>query len=117
MNLTEPKVVSNRIVRAFNRPRATQVVTSKAFEKVLHTGLLHRFKSYVISSQVLAFSVIDGRDWSLIGNLRKNIPLMLVFLKVLYGDLPDDIIFNIAIYAGDTTLYSKRGEAFICGFK
>ena len=117
LNLTEPKVVSNRIVRAFNRPRATQVVTSKAFEKVLHTGLLHRFKSYVISSQVLAFSVIDGRDWSLIGNLRKNIPLMLVFLKVLYGDLPDDIIFNIAIYAGDTTLYSKRGEAFICGYK
>ena len=42
---------------------------------------------------------------------------MLVFLKVLYGDLPDDIIFNIAIYAGDTTLYSKRGEAFICGYK
>ena len=55
LNLTEPKVVSNRIVRAFNRPRAAQVVTSKAFEKVLHTGLLHRFKSYVISSQVLAF--------------------------------------------------------------
>ena len=42
---------------------------------------------------------------------------MLVFLKALYGDLPDDIIFNIAIYAGDTTLYSKRGEAFICGYK
>ena len=93
LNLTEPKVVSNRIVMAFNRPRATQVVTSKAFEKVLHTGLLHRFKSYVISSQVLSFSVIDGLDWSLIGNLRKNIPLMLVFLKTLYGDLPDDIVY------------------------
>ena len=51
------------------------------------------------------------------GNLHKNIQLMLVFLKgsilgstlfLLYiNDLPDDVICNIAIYADDTTLYSK----------
>ena len=27
------------------------------------------------------------------------------------NDLPDDVICNIAIYADDTTLYSKRDEA------
>ena len=48
--------------------------------------------------------------------LHKNIQLMLEFLKAPFfgpkpflpyiDDLPDDI-YNIAIYAGDTTLYSK----------
>ena len=51
------------------------------------------------------------------GNLHKNIQLMLVFLKgptlfLLYiNDLPDDVICNIAIYADDTTLYSKCDQA------
>ena len=35
-------------------------------------------------------------------------------LFLLYiNDLPDDVIFNIAIYADDTTLYSKCDQA--CG--
>ena len=51
------------------------------------------------------------------GHLHKNIQLMLVFLKgptlfLLYiNDLPDDVICNIAIYADDTTLYSKCDQA------
>ena len=55
------------------------------------------------------------------GSLEKNIQLMLEFLKgsirgptlfLLYiNDLPDDIICNIAIYADDTTLYSKCDQA------
>ena len=33
-------------------------------------------------------------------------------LFLLYiNDLPDDVICNIAIYADDTTLYSKCGQA------
>ena len=36
---------------------------------------------------------------------------MLVFLKGLLNDLPDDVICNIAIYADDLTLYSKCGQA------
>ena len=45
-----------------------------------------------------------------------NIQLMLEFFKaqflvthflVYINDPPDDIICNIAVYAGDTTLYSK----------
>ena len=45
---------------------------------------------------------------------------MLVFLKglswsytfpTIHYDLPDDVICNIAIYADDTTLYSKCNQA------
>ena len=56
------------------------------------------------------------------GNLHKNIQLMLKVLKKrsIFGptlfllninDLPDDIICGIAIYADDTTLYSKCDQA------
>ena len=42
-------VVSDRIARAFNRSGATGAValdTSKAFDRVLYSGLLHQLKSY-----------------------------------------------------------------------
>ena len=42
-------VVSDRIARSFNRSRATRDVAleiSKAFNRVWHTGLLHKLKSY-----------------------------------------------------------------------
>ena len=42
-------VVSDRIVRAFNRSEATRAVSldiSKAFDRVWHAGLLHKLKSY-----------------------------------------------------------------------
>ena len=55
------------------------------------------------------------------GNCHKNIQLMLAFLKgsflVLqfsyynFNDLPDDVIYSIAIYADDTTLYFKCDQA------
>ena len=49
------------------------------------------------------------------GSLHKNIQLMLEFPKgpfsVLINNLPDDVICNIAIYADDTTLYSKCDQA------
>ena len=44
-------IVSNRIVRAFNRSMATQAVApdiSKAFDRVWHAGVLHKLKSYEI---------------------------------------------------------------------
>ena len=49
------------------------------------------------------------------GSFYKNILLMLEFGSILgpalfpldINDLSDDIICNIAIYADDTTLYSK----------
>ena len=63
-------VVSDRIARAFNRSGATEAVApdiSKAFDRVWHTGLLHKLKSDRISGQIFglisSFSVIDGFEW------------------------------------------------------
>ena len=108
-------VVSDRIARVFNKSGATRAVAldiCKAFHKIWHAGLLHKLKSYSL------FSVIDGFEWFLMESLHKNIQLMLEFLKapflalLLYiNGLPDDVICNIAIYADDTTLYSKCDQA------
>ena len=84
-------VVSDRIVRAFNRYGATPAAAldiSKAFDRVWHAGLLHKLKSYGISVRYLAlfllFLVIGGFGLFWMGNLHKNIQLMLVFLKGLF---------------------------------
>ena len=61
------RVVSDRIARDFDRCRASLVIVtdiSKAFDMVLHAGLLHKIKSYGISGQVfslvLSFLSIRG---------------------------------------------------------
>ena len=65
----------------------------------------------------LLLSVIDGFEWFWMESLRKNIQLMLEFLRapflvLLYmNDLPNDMICDIGIYADDTTLYSKCDHA------
>ena len=65
-------------------------------------------------------SVIGSFGWFWIGNLHKNIQLMLEFLKGPFlalhfsyynNDLPDDVIRNTAVCADDTTLYSKCDQA------
>ena len=81
-------VVSDRIAMALNRSGTTRVVAldiSKAFDRVWHAGLLHKLRSYGIPGQIfLLFSVIDGFGWFWMGNLHKNIQLMLEFLKGLF---------------------------------
>ena len=69
----------------------------------------------------LHFSVTDGFEWFWMGILHKNMQLMLDFLKapffsptlfLLYiNDFPDDVIFDIAISADDTTLCSKCDQS------
>ena len=47
--------VSDRIARAFNRSGATRAVAldiTKAFDRVWHTGLLRKLKSYGILGQI-----------------------------------------------------------------
>ena len=118
-------VVSDRGARAFNRSGATRAVAldiSKAFDRLWHTGLLHKLKSYGISAQIfgLISTFLSNRwPWAVLDKSSQEYPvnagtpegsilvptLFLLYIKYL----PDDVICNIAIYADDTTLYSKCG--------
>ena len=121
-------VVSDRIARAFNRSGATRAVPldiSKAFDKVWHAGLLHKLKSYGISGQIfhLISSFLTNRQLPVVLDgkssqeylLNVGIPQGSILgptLFLLYiNDLRNDVISNIAIYADDTTLYSKCHQA------
>ena len=121
-------VVSDRIARAFNRSEATRTVAldiSKSFGRVWHAGLLHKLKSYGISGQIfhLISSFLSNRQLRVVldgkssqeyqvnaGVLQGSIVGPTLFLLYI-NDLPDDVICNIAIYADDTTLYSKCDQA------
>ena len=108
--------MSDRIARAFNRSGATRAVAldmSKTFDRVWHAGLLHKLKSYGISGQIFglisSFLVLDGKssqEYPVKGSILGP-TLFLLYIN----DLPDDAICNIAIYADDTTLYSKCNQA------
>ena len=120
--------MSDRIARAFNRSGATRAVAldiSKAFNRVWHAGLLHKLKSYGISGQIfgLISSFLSNRQLRVVldGKSSQEYPVNVGIaqgsilgptLFLLYiNDLPDDVICNIAIYADDTTLYSKCDQA------
>ena len=121
-------VVSDRIARGFNRSWATQAVAldiSKAFGRVWHADLLHKLKSYGISGQIfgLISSFLSNRQlWVVLDGKssqeypvnagapqRSNLGPTLFLLYI--NHLPDDVICNNAIYADDTTLYSKCDQA------
>ena len=121
-------VVSDRIATAFNRSWATRAVAldiSKAFDRVWDAGLLHKLKSYGISGQIfrLISSFLSNRRLQVVldekssqeypvnmGVSQGSIVGPTLFLRYI-NDLPDDVICDIAIYADDTTLYSKCDQA------
>ena len=120
--------MSDRIARVFNRSGATRAVAldiSKAFDRVWHAGLLHKHKSYGISGQIfgLISSFLSNRQlWVVLDGkssqeypVNAGIPhgsILGPTLFLLYiSDHPDDVICNIAIYAYDTTVYSKCDQA------
>ena len=121
-------VVSDRIARAFNRSWATRSVAldiSEAFDRVWHAGLLHKLKSYEILSRIfgLISSFLSNRRLRVVldGKSSQEYPvdagvpqgsILCPTLSLLYiNDLPDDVICDFAIYADDTTLYSKCDRA------
>ena len=121
-------VVSDRIARAFNMSGATRAVAldiSNSFDRAWHACLLHKLKSYGISGQIfgLISSFLSNRRLrvALEGKSSQEYPvnagipqgsILGPTLFLLYiNDLPDDVIWNIAIYADDTTLYSKCNQA------
>ena len=98
---------------------------SNAFEWVWHAGLLHKLTSYGISGQIFGLIssflsnrrlrvVLDGKS-SQEYPVNAGVPQGSIIgptLFLLYiNDLLDDVICNIAIYADDTTLYSKCDQA------
>ena len=121
-------LVSDRILRDFKRSRAAQTVAldiSKAFDRTWHAGLLHKLKSYGISGQILGLIssflsnrwlrlVLDGKssqEYSINARVTQGSILGLTLFLLDINDLPDDVICDIAIYADDTTLYSKCDQA------
>ena len=119
-------VASDIIARAFNRSGATcAVALSKAFTRVWHDGLLHKPKVCGISGQIFGlissflsnrrlWVVLDGKS-SQEYPVNAGVPEGYILNPTLFlpyiNDLPDDIICSIAIYADDTTLYSKCDQA------
>ena len=121
-------VVSDRIARAFNRAGATRALVldiSKACDRDWHACLLHKLKSYRISGQIfgLISSFLSNRWFRVVLDekslqeypVNAGAPQGLILgptLSLLYiNDLPDDVICNIAIYADNTTVYSKCDQA------
>ena len=121
-------VVSDRIPWAFNRSGATRAVAldiSKAFDRVWHAGLLQKLKSYGISGQIFGLIssflsnrrlrvVLDGKssqEYQVNAGVRQGSILGPTLFLLYSNDLPDDVICDIAIYADDTTLYSKCDQA------
>ena len=121
-------VVSDRIARAFNRSGTTQAVALdifKAFDRYWHAGLFHKPKPYGISGQIfrLISSFLSNRRLQVVldGKFSQEYPvnagvpqgsILGPTLFLLYiNDLPDDVICDIAIYADDTTVYSKCDQA------
>ena len=118
--------MSDRIARALNRSGATRAVAldiSKAFDRVWHAGLLHKLKSYGISVQIFGLIsyfyrrlqvVLDGKssqEYPATAGVPQGSILGPTLFLLYMNDLPDDVICNIAIYADDTTFYSKCNQA------
>ena len=121
-------VVSDRIARAFNRSGATRAVApdmSKAFDRVWDAGRLHKLKCYGISGQIFGLIssflshrrlrvVLDGKsseEYPVNAGVPQGSILGPTLFLLYINDLPDDVICDIAIYADDTTLYSKCDRA------
>ena len=121
-------VVSDRIARAFNRSGAAQAMAldiSKAFDMVWHAGLLHKLKSYGISGLIFSLIssflssrrlqvVLDGKssqEYPVNAGVPESSVLGATLFLLYINDLSDDVICDIAIYADDTTLYSKCDQA------
>ena len=121
-------VVSDRIAKVFSRSGAARAVAlniSKAFDRVWHAGLLHKLKSYGISGQIFGLIssflsnrrlrvVLDGKssqEYPVNAGVPQGSILGPTLFLLYINDLPDDVVCDIAIYADDTTLYSKCDQA------
>ena len=93
---------------------------SKVFDRVRHAGLLHELKFCGISGLIFGPSnrqlqvVLDGKssqEYPLNAGVLQGSILRPALVLLYINDLPDNVILNIAIYANDTTAYSKCDQA------
>ena len=94
---------------------------SRAFDRVWHTGLLHKLKAYGISGQIFGlvssfFSskclrvVLDGKsskEYAVNAGVPRGSILGPTLFLLYMNDLSDDVIYIIAIYADNTAFYSN----------
>ena len=93
--------------------------------RVWHAGLLQKLKSYGISGQIFGCIssflsnqklqvVLDDKssqEYPVNDEIFQTSILVPTLFLLYINDLPDDVICDIAVYADDTTLYSKCDQA------
>ena len=98
---------------------------SKTCDKIWHSSLLHKLKTYGISGQIFGlissfFSnrrlrvVLDGKssqEYPVNAGVPQGSILGPALFLLYVNDLSDDVICNIAIYADETALYCKCDQA------
>ena len=113
------------VSKAFEKLVNNKIDISKAFERIWHAGLLHKLKSYGISGQIFGLIssfpsnrrlrvVLDEKslqEFPVNAGVCQGCILGPTLFLLYINDLPDDVICGIAIYADDTTLYSKCDQA------
>ena len=94
--------------------------SSKVFDKVWYTDLLHKLKLYEILGQMFGLiSYFLSNRWLWVvqnGKFSQEYPVnagvpKAAFLVLYNNDLPDDIICNTAIDVDDITIYCKCDQA------
>ena len=98
---------------------------SKAFDRVWYAGLFYKLKFYGVSGQIfglissflsnsLLHVALDGKypqEYGGNDGVAQESILDLKLFLLYINDLPEDIIYDIAIYADDTTLYCNYNQA------
>ena len=95
----------------------------KDFDRVWHDGLLHKLKSFMpgqifglisfLSNRWLRM-VLDGKSsqkYLVNAGVPQGSILGATPFQLYSNDLPDNVISDIAVYADDTTVYSKCDQA------